>query len=143
MVLATDAALGLANRFQVVVDGFDLGSWAKCTGLSVKFEMEDVWEGGNYDFRILLPKRVVYSNVTLARAMTKVDSARVQSWLSDKALNFRASQANIKLFDHHLEEVGSWTLRNAYPSNWKCPDLDALGGKIALETLELAHEGFL
>ena len=42
MPTAQDAALGLAHRFACVIDGYDLGSWTKCTGLSVAFKYDKV-----------------------------------------------------------------------------------------------------
>ena len=39
--------------------------------------------------------------------------------------------------------VGTWTLRNVYPARWAGPDLDASGTGIAIEQLQLVHEGFL
>ena len=37
----------------------------------------------------------------------------------------------------------TWSLRNVYPSKWTGPDLDAMTAGIAMEKLELVHEGFL
>ncbi|MGH9118441.1 MAG: phage tail protein [Acidimicrobiales bacterium] len=149
-VPAADATgLGVVNRFKVVIDNaIDLGAWATCKGLTVKFEMEKVKVGGNYEHEVLLPKMVTYSAVTLARVMTLQDSATVQGWLSAQSSahqnnELKGSTAEITVFDHHLEKVVSFSLRNVYPSSWKCPPLDANGKIVAVEELELVHEGFL
>ena len=39
------------------------------------------------------------------------------------------------------QEVKRWNFYNAWPSKWDGPDLNAEGNDIAIETLELAHEG--
>ncbi|MGH9244059.1 MAG: phage tail protein [Acidimicrobiales bacterium] len=143
MSLAPTAALGLANRFQVVVDGVDLGGWAKCSGLEVKFTAVKVKEGGNYDYEIILPGRIGYTDITLERAMTKADSDKVQQWLASKANDFTPGTAQISLYDHKLQEVGSWSIRGVYPLSWTCPGLDANTAKVAVEVLKLQHEGFL
>ena len=39
--------------------------------------------------------------------------------------------------------VANWMLRNVFPSKWSGPDLDATGNRVAVEQLELVHEGFL
>jgi phage tail-like protein len=57
--------------------------------------------------------------------------------------DYGARTARITLFDAHREEVASWSLRNVYPAAWHGPDLDATGNNVALETLQLVHEGFL
>ena len=44
-----------------------------------------------------------------------------------------------------LDEEGSagprYEFRNAWPSNYDAPDLDATGGEVAIESLEIEHEG--
>ena len=49
----------------------------------------------------------------------------------------------IKLLDSKFAEVHTWTLRNAFPKKWSLGALDGSSSKIAIETLELVHEGFL
>ncbi|MFJ3977814.1 phage tail protein [Streptomyces sp. NPDC090021] len=146
------AMLGLNARFSVSVDGIGLGNWSSCKGIGVQFEHEEVESGGNYEHVVLLPKRLKYGTVTLQRAMSLEDSAKVQAWLrqvtscwysSDTATGYEGSSAVIELRDAHGQRVASWTLRNVYPRNWKGPDLDADNTKVSLETLELAHQGFL
>ena len=39
------------------------------------------------------------------------------------------------------EEKIRWNLRNAFPTKWSGPSLDATSEAIAIETLELTHEG--
>jgi phage tail-like protein len=53
------------------------------------------------------------------------------------------SSGKITMFDTALEEVASWELQNVMPAAWKGPQLDANGKVVAVETLDLVHEGFL
>lgn len=150
--LAESAQLGLAMRFRCSVDGIDLGSWSSCAGLAVEFKSRRVAEGGNYEYSVILPERVEYRAVTLRRAMSQQESAIVQGWLqamvggwynAANPRDFGPRTALIELFDATGSAVASWTLRNVYPSKWTGPDLDATGNRVALEALELVHEGFL
>ncbi|MGC9671529.1 phage tail protein [Planosporangium sp. 12N6] len=152
MALAVETPLGLVMRFRVVVDEVDLGGWSSCAGLSVDFTSTLVKEGANYAYQPILPDRVVYPRITLTRAMNRQDSLRVQQWLStvvadwygaDSPTRYTARTARITLLDAHRQEVASWSLRNVYPAAWKGPNLDASGQQVAVETLELVHEGFL
>lgn len=152
MPLSQDALLGMAMRFQVVVDDINLGSWATCRGLTVEFKSQLVNEGANYEYQVILPDRLSYSSVTLTRAMTKADSQSVQAYLSkvvskwydaNSPTDYIAGTAKITLLDAHGGEVTSWTLRSVYPKKWSGPDLNASGRDFAIETLELIHEGFL
>jgi phage tail-like protein len=49
----------------------------------------------------------------------------------------------ITLHDAHGEMVATWSLRGVYPLKWSGPQLNADGRGVAVETLELFHEGFL
>jgi phage tail-like protein len=143
MPLQTAAMLGLATRFDVVVDGIDLGGWASCDGLSVDFDLQEIKEGGTNDHVYYLPNRLKYNKIKLVRAMTKADSAKLTGWLSSCVDSGDGGTARIALKDAHNDEVASWSLRNVRPSSWEGPSLSADGKAIAKETLVLAHEGFL
>jgi phage tail-like protein len=144
MPLQSGAILGLVMRFDVEVDGIDIGGWASCEGLSVDFGLKEVREGGTNDHSYFLPDQMKYSKIKLVRAMTKADSARVAGWLSSCVDKQEGGTAKITLKDAHNEDVASWSLRNVLPASWKGPSLSADGhSAIATETLELVHEGFL
>lgn len=149
MALAESTQLGLAMRFDVVVDGFDLGSWSSCKGIDVAFKHEKVVELGQHAYATFIPGRAEYSPVVLQRAMSAGDWATTKRWLEQVAGDAWVMgsgvprTATITLRDAKHGEVASWTLRNALPQAWKGPQLDADGKAVALETLELVHEGFL
>ena len=39
------------------------------------------------------------------------------------------------------DEQIRWNLKNAFPTKWSGPSFDATGEAVAIETLELTHEG--
>jgi len=145
--------LGLNNRFRVEIGGDDLGSWGQCKNLAVAFENKPVQVGGIYDYETYLPERMKYPAVTLRRAINPKDSMALQGWLAKKVDQWMHSangansgdHAKITLYDATGSDGGimSWSLRNVYPSKWSGPELDAMTAGIAMETLELVHEGFL
>ena len=149
MSIQETAQLGLAFRFEVIVDGFDLGSWSSCKGLGVTFKHEKVIELGQHAGTTYIPGRAEYTPITLQRAMTAGDWNTTKAWLeqvtSDDWLLMQAATnpATITMKDAKLGVVATWTLRNAMPSSWKGPQLDASGKSVGLETLDLVHEGFL
>jgi phage tail-like protein len=142
-MLSETAMLGLNMRFAVVVDGVDLGGWASCQGLSVNFGLVERKEGGVNDRTVWLPGRITYPKITLTRAMTSSGSAQVMKWLAGMVDKATGGTAKITLFDAHKEEVASWSLQNVLPYLWKGPALSATSHDVAVETLELVHEGFL
>ncbi len=150
MPISLHTMLALTTRFHVSVDGVDLGGWARCQGLEVKFNPESQPDGGNYQYETILPGHITYPHVTLERAINAADTAKVQAWLRDRASAWidahtsgGGGTAQITLYDARANDVARWTLRNVYPDSWKGPDLNAGTLGIATETLVLVHEGFL
>jgi phage tail-like protein len=142
--------LGLAMRFTVEVNGVDLGRWMSCKGLQADFKPQRFREQGNPSFDKILFGEVSYPPIKLERAMSKVDSGLLQTWLRTELRSWLVSEttyagggASITLLDTAGEPVYTWKLRGVYPSAWIGPSLVANQSAVAIETLELAHEGFL
>jgi phage tail-like protein len=149
---AKDTMLGLSNRFRVTVGGVDLGNWATCQGLNVTFNPVALDAGGDYGYMHILPGQVKYGNVKITRAMSAKESQSLQKWLSGQVDSLMSIEGNvayedgtatITLLDAHGGDVVHWTLRGVHPNSWTGPSFDANSSKIAMETLELVHEGFL
>jgi phage tail-like protein len=139
----SNAPRGLAARFQVTIDGQDLGSWSTCKGLEVDFQHETYTELGNNQFIHYLPQAAKYTHITLERACTAEESTALQRWLSKVAMQPSRGTASITLHDAHQGDVITWTLTDVFPAKWTGPQLDAGANKMAMETLVLAHAGFL
>jgi phage tail-like protein len=138
-------AFAMSMRFEVKVGGMDLGGWQGCTGLTVNFNLKELQSGGQNDNSFWVANQIKYPKVTLKRAMTTQDSAAVQQWLStfvgDDTIEGQTS--TITLRDGHGKVVCSWDLRNTMPLTWSGPPMDSTKSGVAIETLELVHEGFL
>ncbi|MEU9132734.1 phage tail protein [Kitasatospora sp. NPDC048540] len=144
---------GITLRFQVTIEGLDLGAWKSCKGLTVSFKHKPIYEGGNYESPVsMLAEQLEYQTITLQRAIANSTSSTVQaylkqvaaSWFHAPSCDYRGGTGSITLYDASLAPVYTWNLRGVYPVKWAGPDLDAMGsGGVALETLELAHQGFL
>jgi phage tail-like protein len=143
MTYTDTTQFGLTMRFDVEVSGTDLGAWSSCDGLQVDFGLKEIRSGGNNEFKVWLPDRLFYPKLVLKRAMNARDSGRVMSWLRSMIDATEGGTATVTLRDSHNETVSSWTFANARPSLWKGPSLTATGKDVAIETLELVHEGFL
>jgi len=135
----------LALRFTVTIDDVNigtLGTWSKCDGLAVEYEIQEYQEGGLNDYVHRLPGRRKYQNIKLTRPLDK-SSADVAKWISGLRDKVQRHNGAIAVLDAAGEVVAQWNLRDVCPVKWTGPSLDATGNQIATETLELAHNGFL
>ena len=87
-----------------------------------------------------LPGRAKYSNVTLKRGITG-NTELYQWWTSVRDGQVERRNVTITLLDEQRQPVLRWLLRNAWPVKIEGPALNATGNEVAIETLELSHEG--
>lgn len=137
-----DLEEAVAVCFVVRIDDESLGSFSSCDGLSVEFTLEQREEGGNNGMVWQLPTRIKYSNVKLSRPVTK-DSAKVIRWIAGMAAGVKRKTAVIEARTLEGTVIASWSLTGVVPVRWSGPQLSADSPKVATETLELAHHGFL
>lgn len=138
--------LGLGNRFKVSVtvpSPMELGSWAKAEGLDVTFDVCEYRAGDSWNHRWYFPGSTKYSTVKLSRAVNADDTKKVKSWLNDTATKHEPGDIKVVLLDSKSTPVTDWLLRSAMPSKWAISGFDAGASKLAIETLEIVHLGFL
>ncbi len=136
-----EPALGL--RFTVTIDGHSsLGNWTKCEGLTVEYQVHEYSEGGLNEFVHRLPGRAKYQNIKLTRPVDAT-SAAVASWVASVEAAGKRATAQIAVLDPEGTRVAAWDLMDVFPVRWSGPNLDIDTAKVATETLELAHNGFL
>jgi phage tail-like protein len=143
-VLGDDTRLGMANRFSVRIDRgpYDLGSWSHADGLDVAWDVAEYRAGDGGNSRWYFPGNAVYSKVRLTRATCR-DSRIVQRWLEETSFAWTPSSGRIGLHDSAGELLVSWQLEHLMPVKWSVTGFDATAGRVATESLELAHRGFL
>jgi len=81
-----------------------------------------------------------FPNLTLKRGIT--GHLAFWNWILD-AMNGRVlrTDGSIVLLDENQKEVMRWNFRRAWPAKWTGPGLNAANNEVAIETLEIAHEG--
>jgi phage tail-like protein len=89
-----------------------------------------------------LPGRIKYTNVKLTRPVNS-DTVKIASWFASMNGAVKRTQAEIIAKNHDANPVFTWTLAGVIPVRWTGPSLSVDSPKVATETLELAHHGFL
>jgi phage tail-like protein len=132
----------MALRFMVMFAGLEGMTFTACDGLEAEYETETYKEGGNPGHTHRLPLRLKYKNVKLTRPVD-LDSFRVGMWFQSVQFYKFPLAGMIKLFDSSNMPVITYTFTGVFPIKYTGPRLKADGNEVALETLELAHTGFI
>jgi phage tail-like protein len=134
---------GLTLRFKVMIDGYgSIGNWGKCEGLTMEYSVHEYKEGGQNGFAHKLPGRASYQNLKLTRPID-AESALVAGWLASIQGVVSRQTAQVAILDAEGSVVTAWNLMDVFPVKWSGPTLDVGSNSVAMETLELAHNGFL
>ncbi len=127
-------------RFYVELGGIKEAVFTEVSGLQIETAFFDYEEGGNNSFVHRLPGRVKASNLTLKRGMTL--SNDFFKWQADVARGkIERRNVSVILYDVQGKKLILWEFLRAYPVKWVGPQFNAGTGAMAIETMELAHDG--
>lgn len=128
-------------HFRVEWGGERVG-FTEVTGLDMQVEAIEYREGSSPEYsKIKMPGLHKFSNLTLKRGSVAGDSD-FYKWVNTISLNqVERRDVVISLLNESHTPVLTWKAKNTFPIKLAASDLKADGNEVAIETLELAHEG--
>jgi phage tail-like protein len=126
--------------FRVEIDGLTSSGFAEVSGLSAEAEVIEYREGADVTSTRKLPGLITYANVTLRRGLT-TSRELFDWWLTVVHGKVERRNVVIVLLDDQRAEVLRWILHDAWIAKVEFGDLNAKGTDVAIESIELAHEG--
>ncbi|OPX86532.1 MAG: T4-like virus tail tube protein gp19 [Pelotomaculum sp. PtaB.Bin104] len=127
-------------RFLVEIGGLIVGGFSDVSGLQAETETEEYREGGVNGYVHKLPKITKYSNLTFKRGITDADV--LWKWHADVAAGkIERKNGSVILLDAAGNEKWRWNFSQAYPVKWSGPELKADSSAVAVESVEIAHNG--
>lgn len=129
-----------AFSFMVEIDGIARAGFRECSGLDTSTDPIDYREGIDPPTARKLPGLVKYSNITLKWGIS--DDTELWEW-RQRVMDGTVERKNgsIILLDSTGQERRRWNFREGWPSKWTGPSFNATGNEVAIETLEIVHEG--
>ena len=127
-------------RYKVEIDGITAGGFSEVTGFDASIDVMEYREGDMVQTPMKIPGLKKYGNITLKKGLA--DSMALYEWL-DKGITGEVERKTITitLLDATESAVASWRVINAWPVKYPGPDFNATSSEVAVETLEVAHEG--
>jgi phage tail-like protein len=127
--------------FQVKWDSAVM-SFEEVSGLDVESQPIEYRHGDSpVHSTIKMPGLKKYGNVTMKKGVFKGDN-KFWDWFNQIKMNtIKRVPVTISLLDEAGKPVMVWTLMNAWPTKITGTDLKAQGNEVAIETIEVAHEG--
>ena len=128
-------------HFRVQWGGERIG-FTEVTGLDMQSEVIEYREGSSPEYhKVKMPGMQKFSNITLKRGTMQGDSD-FYKWINMTNLTVADRRdIIIRLLTEAHSPVMTWKAKNAFPVKVQASDLKSDGNEVAVETLELAHEG--
>ena len=131
------------TRFLLEIDGIVQAGFSQATIPENSTEAIEYREGTDPPTQRKLWSLNAFGNLTLQWGTTP-DSTELFEWRQlveqGKMEEARRSIA-VVLSDEEGNPGARWEFRNAWPRQYDAPDLDAAGSEVAIESMEICHEG--
>jgi phage tail-like protein len=114
--------------------------FSECTGLDMSLDIEEYKEGGNNGLTLRFPTRVKWSNLRLKKGIATSDDLWLWHFGFVQGQVVRRDGV-VTLQDEQQNPVKTWSFARGLPVKWTGPSLSAAQNQIAIEELEIAHEG--
>ena len=125
--------------FRVEIDGIAVAGFSEASGLEAEIIPIDYREGNEDIVVRKIPGLKKFVNITLKRGLSNLD---LWNWIRNVGSgNPDRRNGSIILLNAEREPLLSFRFHNGWPCKWEVSPLNALGNEIAIETLEICHEG--
>lgn len=128
-------------HFQVDWGGTKIG-FTEVTGLEVTTDKIEYRDGISPEYvKIQMPGMQTFGALTLKRGIFAGDNEFYDWWNSVSLNTIERRDITVSLLNEEHAPVVVWKIKNAWPTKVTSTDLNSTGNEVAVETLELAHEG--
>jgi phage tail-like protein len=138
--IATTVSLFGAAGLSLGISLAPVGGFSECSGLEGTLQVEEYQEGGENRFVQKFPTRMTWSNIVLKRGLGFSDD--LWQWHFDYARGKgKRRDGLIILHDEQHLPMKIWNFKRGMPLKWTGPTLNAAQSAMAIESLEIVHEG--
>jgi len=128
-------------KFRIQIDGISKAGFREVSGLDASTDAVDYREGDG-DSILKLAGLKKFSNITLKRGITDdKDLWKWRSMVMDGKIKDARKDGQIILLDDEGNEAAEWTFTAGWPTKWTGPTFNATANEVAIDTIEIAHEG--
>lgn len=130
-------------HFEVKWGGSRVG-FTEVSGLDFEVQPIDYREGSDTQYHVSkMPGIPKFGNLTMKRGMLDGDN-EFHQWLGTIQLNqVDRRTLTISLLDEQHQPVSTWQAVDCFPCKVTGPQLKSTGNEVAMESIEICHEGLV
>jgi phage tail-like protein len=129
-------------RFLLEIDGIAQAGFKEVTIPDSSQDPIEYREGNDQPTVRKIPGLIKYGNISLKVGLT--DSMELYNWrklVEDGKTDDYYKNMAIILINEQGESKSRWEFSNAWPTKYDAPDLNATDNNIAIEAIDIAHDG--
>ena len=127
--------------FQVKWDS-QVMRFQEVSGLDIQSEEIKYRHGDSPEFSVIkMPGMKKFGNITMKKGIFKGDNKFLDWFKQIKMNTIKRLPVTISLLDEGGKATMVWTLTNAWPTKITGTDLKSEGNEVAIESIEIVHEG--
>ncbi len=133
-------------NFELVVTGISddgkavKGSFMEVSGLAVELPPIEYRNGSEDITTRKIPGLKKFTNITCKWGIT--GDLAFWNWVVEGMNGLvHRTEGSVIMLNENRQEVMRWNFKRAWPCKWTGPGLNAKNNEIAMETLEICHEG--
>jgi len=128
-------------RFRVQIDGITKAGFREVAGLDSATDAVDYREGDGTTIRKLAGLQK-FSSITLKRGVTDdMDMWKWRQQVMDGKIGDARKNGQVIVLDDEGNEAAEWTFTDGWPAKYTGPSFNATASEVAIDTLEISHEG--
>lgn len=135
----------VSSWFGVEFQGQVVGAFRECTGLGSENEVVEYKASGQKGEFVIkkVPGRLKWNNITLKRGITNaMDMWQWRKLVEQGKIGDARKNGTITMYNQQGDAIAKWNFTNAWPSKLSGPSANASNNEVAIEELELTHEGY-
>lgn len=141
MAETTSAKSFLVSGAATLLGDVLFGGFAECEGLRMLQEEEKLHEGGLNNTEHRFPSRLTWPNLVLTRGVSRISQSGWDWLYGFGEGRVKRMDGIVVLLDESRIPHNVWKFRRGFPVRFDGPKLKATADDVAVETLEIAHEG--
>ena len=135
----------VSSWFGVEFQGQIVGAFRECTGLGSENEVVEYKASGEKGEFVIkkVPGRLKWNNITLKRGITDaMDMWKWRKLVEQGKITDARKNGTITMYNQKGDPIAKWNFTNAWPLKLTGPSANAGNNEVAIEELELTHEGY-
>jgi phage tail-like protein len=129
--------------FALQIGKDEVAHFMECSGLKTSSSVFEIEEGGVNGYTHKRPGQAKWENIVFKYATNA--STQLLEWrdkfVQDQFGSRASTSGAIIMYDNNGSELRRYSFQRAWPVAWEGPSFNASNSELAIETLEIAHEG--